>query len=44
LEVGSSELLNLPPTSWAVLGMLAFGEEVSGYDIKKWADWSIGYF
>ena len=24
--------------------MLAFGEEVSGYDIKKWADWSVGYF
>lgn len=24
--------------------MLAFGEEVSGYDIKKWADWSIGHF
>jgi DNA-binding PadR family transcriptional regulator len=42
--VGSSELPNLPPTSWAVLGMLAFGEEVSGYDIKKWADWSVGYF
>ncbi|WP_255450455.1 PadR family transcriptional regulator [Skermania sp. ID1734] len=37
-------LPNLPPTSWAVLGMLAFGEEVSGYDLKKWADWSIGHF
>ncbi len=24
--------------------MLAFGEELSGYDIKKWADWSVGYF
>lgn len=24
--------------------MLSFGEEVSGYDIKKWADWSIGHF
>jgi DNA-binding PadR family transcriptional regulator len=24
--------------------MLAFGEEVSGYEIKKWADWSIGHF
>jgi DNA-binding PadR family transcriptional regulator len=24
--------------------MLAFGEEVSGYDLKKWADWSVGYF
>jgi DNA-binding PadR family transcriptional regulator len=34
----------MPATRWAVLGMLAFGEEVSGYDIKKWADWSIGHF
>src|ERR1700755_182401 len=24
--------------------MLAFGEKVSGYDLKKWADWSVGYF
>ncbi|WP_245672523.1 PadR family transcriptional regulator [Aldersonia kunmingensis] len=24
--------------------MLAFNEELSGYDIKKWADWSIGHF
>ncbi|EOM76562.1 PadR family transcriptional regulator [Rhodococcus rhodnii] len=34
----------LPVTSWAVLGMLAFGEELSGNDLKKWADWSIGFF
>jgi hypothetical protein len=32
MEVGSSELPNLPPTSWAVLGMLAFGEEVKDID------------
>ncbi|MGH7489886.1 MAG: PadR family transcriptional regulator [bacterium] len=37
-------LPNLPATSWAVLGMLAFNEEVSGYDIKKWADWTIQHF
>lgn len=24
--------------------MLAYNEELSGYDIKKWADWSIGRF
>lgn len=35
---------DLPATSWAVLGVLAFGEELSGNDLKKWADWSIGYF
>ncbi|MFF0816688.1 PadR family transcriptional regulator [Rhodococcus sp. NPDC003318] len=24
--------------------MLAFGEELSGYELKKWADWSIRFF
>ncbi len=35
---------NLAATSWTILGMLSYKEEVSGYDIKKWADWSIRYF
>ena len=35
---------HLPATSWAVLGMLSFGEELTGNDLKKWADWSIGFF
>lgn len=35
---------NLPATSWAVLGMLTQGERLTGYDVKKWADWSIGFF
>ncbi|GAA4471969.1 PadR family transcriptional regulator [Rhodococcus olei] len=39
-----SDLPALPATSWAVLGMLAFGEELSGYELKKWADWSIRFF
>ncbi|RYJ25756.1 PadR-family transcriptional regulator [Streptomyces sp. L-9-10] len=34
----------LPPTSWAVLGLLSFGEELSGYDLKKWADSSLKFF
>lgn len=34
----------LPPTSWAVLGLLSFERELSGYDLKKWADWSVGFF
>ena len=33
-----------PATSWAVLGMLTFGEELTGNDLKKWADWSVGFF
>lgn len=38
------ELPALPATAWAVLGTLTFGEELSGYDIKTWADWSLNYF
>lgn len=34
----------MPATSWMVLGMLSFNEEVSGYDIKKWADWTLSHF
>ncbi|MEU6117182.1 PadR family transcriptional regulator [Streptomyces sp. NPDC047117] len=34
----------LPATSWAVLGLLSFGEELSGYDLKNWSDWSLGFF
>lgn len=34
----------LPATSWAVLGMLSFEQELSGYDIKKWADSSLRLF
>ncbi|MBD0424075.1 PadR family transcriptional regulator [Streptomyces sp. TRM S81-3] len=34
----------LPATAWAVLGLLSFGEELSGYDLKKWADWSLRFF
>jgi DNA-binding PadR family transcriptional regulator len=36
--------LPLPATSWAVLGLLSFGAELSGYDLKKWADASLRYF
>lgn len=42
--VNSTETPSLPPTSWAVLGLLSFGEELTGSDLKKWADWSIGFF
>lgn len=27
----------LPTTSYAILGLLSFGEELSGYDIRQWA-------
>lgn len=34
----------LPATAWAVLGMLSFGEKLTGNDLKKWADRSVRYF
>lgn len=41
---GDADDPRLPATSWAVLGMLSFEQELSGYDIKKWADWSLKLF
>jgi len=35
---------HLPTTAYAVLGLLSFGRELSGYDLKKWADNSLRYF
>ncbi|WP_127783911.1 helix-turn-helix transcriptional regulator [Rhodococcus sp. X156] len=40
----ATEFPSLRPTSWAVLGLLSFGSELSGYDLKKWADWSLRFF
>lgn len=38
---GSPALRN---TSWAVLGLLSYADELSGYDLKQWADWSLKFF
>jgi DNA-binding PadR family transcriptional regulator len=38
------EGLNVSPTGWALLGMLSGGNELSGYDIKKWINWAIRFF
>lgn len=35
---------SLPATSWTVLGLLSFGRDLSGYDLKKWADNSLRFF
>ena len=35
--------MRLTPTEYAVLGLLTFGER-SGYDLRKLADHSVGYF
>src|ERR1700742_4820183 len=34
----------LAGTSWTLLGMMSYGEEVSGYDLKKWIDWSVALY
>ena len=34
----------LPATAWAVLGILAFDRELSGYQVKQWADASLTFF
>jgi DNA-binding PadR family transcriptional regulator len=41
---GAGQSPDLPPTAWAVLGLLSFGRELSGYDLKKWADTSLRFF
>ncbi|MGW1375975.1 PadR family transcriptional regulator [Streptomyces sp. NPDC002446] len=43
-NAGDAERPALPATSWAVLGLLSFGEELSGYDLKKWSDDSLCFF
>jgi len=40
----SESSVELPATAWAVLGLLSFGRELSGYDLKKWADSSLRFF
>ncbi len=34
----------IPTTGYAVLGLLSFGQALSGYDLKRWADHSLRYF
>jgi DNA-binding PadR family transcriptional regulator len=34
----------ISPTAYAVLGLLSFGRDLSGYDLKKWADSSLRLF
>ena len=34
----------IPATAWAVLGILSFGREMSGYDIKQWSDAILRFF
>lgn len=40
----SGEGTELPATAWAVLGLLSFGRDLSGYDLKRWARASLRFF
>jgi DNA-binding PadR family transcriptional regulator len=41
---GAPDGPNVSPTGWALLGLLTSGDELSGYDIKKWTNWAIRFF
>ncbi|WP_419997405.1 PadR family transcriptional regulator [Streptomyces boninensis] len=43
-QVKTSDDPELPATAWAVLGLLSFPGERSGYELKKWADASLAFF
>ncbi|VEG54903.1 regulatory protein [Mycolicibacterium aurum] len=36
--------VNVSPTGWVLLGMLSGGDELTGYDIKKWFNWTMRFF
>lgn len=38
------EYLPLTANGWIVLGIVSYSEEVSGYQVKKWADFGPGFF
>lgn len=40
----TARLPELPATAYAILGMLCFERELTGYDAKKWADASLRHF
>ena len=44
MSIANEPRTRLPATAWAVLGLLSFGRELSGYDLKKWADSSLRFF
>ena len=43
-RTSEDELPAIPATAWAVLGLLSFGRELSGYDVKQWADAILRFF
>ncbi|MFM9371017.1 helix-turn-helix transcriptional regulator [Streptomyces sp. Da 82-17] len=44
MAMGEDDTQDMPPTAWAVLGLLSFPGERTGYELKKWADSSLRFF
>ena len=44
LQATNVALPKIPATAWAVLGILSFGRELTGYDIKRWSDAILHFF
>ncbi len=40
----SADKPSLASTSWALLGILSYEHELSGYDIRKFIDWSMRFY
>ncbi|MDZ7886447.1 MAG: PadR family transcriptional regulator [Mycobacterium sp.] len=40
----SGEHPSLNPNGWTVLGIVSYSKELSGYQVKKWADFGPGFF
>ena len=43
-EATTAANADLPATARAVLGILSFGDALTGYDVKRWADQSLAFF
>jgi DNA-binding PadR family transcriptional regulator len=43
-DSGQPSKPSLAATSWALLGLLSYEHELSGYDIRKWCDWSLRFY
>jgi DNA-binding PadR family transcriptional regulator len=44
LQATNVALPKIPATAWAVLGILSFGRELTGYDVKNWSDAILHFF
>lgn len=42
--VKSADGPNVTATGWALLGVLSYQDELTGYDMKKWTEWSLRFF